>query len=734
MNGTKFTLIAGMLLASAFVFSCGEDEFGDEPPVIDNTCGESLLTPSAEFCYAEEIFKKCDGRIYNPLDSFCNNNVLYGRCGGMELDYSTDFCYDNRVYSKCNGVNFNPLDSFCVSGGVYAYSRCNGIPYDETVSFCDTNAIPNKIYDKCGSENNEIYNSLDSFCYYYDDGSKILEKKCGNRTFDPLSSFCFLRNNDVYERCGNENNGIYNPLDSFCYEEKVYKRCGGKEYDMKELFCSGDTIRVRCGGKEFNPAIEFCNLNIVEKYKQCGSTNYDGNINFCFKGKIYEKCRNADYDPDENFCYENLLYQKCGKEDGKYEEYNPNEKGCFEDKIFNICSAKDVLGICVHNMLLRCKQEGGSDEKYIVRPQPGMECLEQDRGKIVGEIEDEVSKIKYKTVQIGRQVWMAENLQLPADTTFQFIVDIKIENIILVLKVESLDKIQYRLNTINLDGSISLDTIVDDLPPQGVSSYQILETIRNYELEKDDFATQDISIIPKDKAVVGTVYVTPDSSKRYTVKNVYPNGYITTNPDVDLSGSGIISKNNKVNDNIDVGYTRYTVKQKNIVNIDYEQLYKWQSDKSAESVACRGCPNDQARQISYAERKGSCPSGWRIPSSADWLELINYAGGASVAGYRLKSKDWLGGNGLDDYGFNAKPVIIPATDVSSSTWFKSEITSPLSSLEGTGAIWWTSTTLSVLNNNMAKFWYVLSSDKEARETAYEKSLFGFSVRCLQNID
>ncbi|MCL2282663.1 MAG: hypothetical protein FWC26_05030 [Fibromonadales bacterium] len=36
-----------------------------------------------------------------------------------------------------------------------------------------------------------------------------------------------------------------------------------------------------------------------------------------------------------------------------------------------------------------------------------------------------------------------------------------------------------------------------------------------------------------------------------------------------------------------------------------------------------------------------CPSGWHLPSKADWEELISYAGGSSVAGIHLKAKiDW----------------------------------------------------------------------------------------------
>lgn len=51
------------------------------------------------------------------------------------------------------------------------------------------------------------------------------------------------------------------------------------------------------------------------------------------------------------------------------------------------------------------------------------------------------------------------------------------------------------------------------------------------------------------------------------------------------------------------------------------------------------------------------PTGWHVATDEEWTTLINFVGGESVAGTKLKSKiGWFdNGNGTDDYGFTALP-------------------------------------------------------------------------------
>jgi uncharacterized protein (TIGR02145 family) len=114
-------------------------------------------------------------------------------------------------------------------------------------------------------------------------------------------------------------------------------------------------------------------------------------------------CNGAPFDASKNFCQDNQLYPLC---DGK--TYNTSEQGCFEGKLYPKCSIERTRGTCVHDKLLRCKQEGSGEDK-IIRPQPGMTC--ELNGKITGITIDLADMKQYKIVQIGGQMWLAENVK-----------------------------------------------------------------------------------------------------------------------------------------------------------------------------------------------------------------------------------------------------------------------------------------------------------------------------------
>lgn len=77
----------------------------------------------------------------------------------------------------------------------------------------------------------------------------------------------------------------------------------------------------------------------------------------------------------------------------------------------------------------------------------------------------------------------------------------------------------------------------------------------------------------------------------------------------------------------------------------------------------KSCDRFTAEALASKPIRGVCPSGWHLPSDAEWNILITTVGGKDVAGKALKSIDgWrytlddVSGNGSDAYGFSALPA------------------------------------------------------------------------------
>jgi uncharacterized protein (TIGR02145 family) len=70
------------------------------------------------------------------------------------------------------------------------------------------------------------------------------------------------------------------------------------------------------------------------------------------------------------------------------------------------------------------------------------------------------------------------------------------------------------------------------------------------------------------------------------------------------------------------------------------------------------------RLYNWNDAKSACPSGWHLPSDAEWTQLTDYVGGASTAGKKLKSTSgWYNnGNGTDEYRVSALPGGIGYSD------------------------------------------------------------------------
>ncbi|GBU25663.1 hypothetical protein R83H12_02318 [Fibrobacteria bacterium R8-3-H12] len=155
----------------------------------------------------------------------------------------------------------------------------------------------------------------------------------------------------------------------------------------------------------------------------------------------------------------------------------------------------------------------------------------------------------------------------------------------------------------------------------------------------------------------------------------------------------------------------------------YGRLYNWATamnlNASCNSSTCSG-------QVSV-KHKGICPSGWHIPSNADWSVLMKFVNpscsdNSTCAGAGTKLKATNGWNssssvpGTDDYGFSA----LPGGNGYSVDDFR-----------GVGNVgsWWSS---SEYDSNYASQRYMLHDDEYVYRLLNQSKAVWSSVRCLRD--
>ncbi len=131
------------------------------------------------------------------------------------------------------------------------------------------------------------------------------------------------------------------------------------------------------------------------------------------------------------------------------------------------------------------------------------------------------------------------------------------------------------------------------------------------------------------------------------------------------------------------------------------------------------------RLYNWATAMTACPSGWHLPSKAEWEVMTAYIGGWDTEGKKLKAtsgwnniSDWnnidVSGNGSDDYGFSALPG---GYGYSSGSFYGI----------GDYARWWVA---SEYEENGSYAYYRHMFGNVAYWENYDKSYFLFNVRCV----
>ena len=145
----------------------------------------------------------------------------------------------------------------------------------------------------------------------------------------------------------------------------------------------------------------------------------------------------------------------------------------------------------------------------------------------------------------------------------------------------------------------------------------------------------------------------------------------------------------------------------------YGVLYNW-------PAAMAGAASSTANPSGV---QGVCPTGWHLPSDAEWSELFDYLGGTSVAGGKLKetgTTHWVSPNAgaTNETGFTALP--------GGNRYFFTG--GGAFGFVGYNSDWWSATEYV---SEVANFWGVDYNGGDVSSTSDYKEL-GFSVRCVRD--
>jgi len=142
----------------------------------------------------------------------------------------------------------------------------------------------------------------------------------------------------------------------------------------------------------------------------------------------------------------------------------------------------------------------------------------------------------------------------------------------------------------------------------------------------------------------------------------------------------------------------------------YGVLYNWTAAMDGEASSTTNPSGIQ----------GVCPTGWHLPSDAEWTELTDYLGGTSVAGGKLKetgTTHWTSPNtgATNETGFTALPG---GNRFNDGTF----------NIVGINGYWWCATESSASSAWYRSMYYGGSS---VSRSDVNKEL-GFSVRCVRD--
>ncbi len=144
-------------------------------------------------------------------------------------------------------------------------------------------------------------------------------------------------------------------------------------------------------------------------------------------------------------------------------------------------------------------------------------------------------------------------------------------------------------------------------------------------------------------------------------------------------------------------------------NLNYRTADSWCYDN-----AIANC-NKYGRLYNWEAAKFACPNGWHLPNDSEWDILVDYLGGSSIAGNKMKSTSgWYNnGNGTDEVSFSVLP--------GGYRYYDGDFNSL-----GSYGYWWSAT---ALGSTTAWYRRLDYNNTVVNRNDGDKG-YGFSVRCV----
>jgi uncharacterized protein (TIGR02145 family) len=160
-----------------------------------------------------------------------------------------------------------------------------------------------------------------------------------------------------------------------------------------------------------------------------------------------------------------------------------------------------------------------------------------------------------------------------------------------------------------------------------------------------------------------------------------------------------------------------------------KEVYRYSdSDSLANIYGLYYTWNSATNNSSVEMSQGACPVGWHLPSNGEWQQLLNYLGGETVAGGKLKSLvSWdvpnVGANNSSSFSALGAGMHHPIAEYPH-----------LSERMGYQTYYWSSTFDTTYDNNISTAWSI-EIDNPSRgvlRSPFFWTTMGFSVRCIKN--